>query len=138
MKKRWILFITSLLLMITLKQTAIVANVEVTPFYVTPGGNDFYYYFEDAYWQQREYKELGYKKAWCLTLIPNQDRDWGVSSRDRDQAWDHILARFSNDYRWDNENVLRKQFDCYVRYNFFKKTWNIEPWRNSCNWATCN
>lgn len=136
--KKLILVFTSLLLIVSLKQATVNANAEVAPFYLTPGGNDFYYYFEDAFWQQREYKELGYKKGWCLTIIPNQDRDWGASSRDRNQAWNHILARFGNDYRWENENIMRDQFDCHVRYNFFKQTWNIEPWRTSSNWFTCN
>lgn len=106
--------------------------------YVTPGSNSFEYYFEDAYWRQREYKELGWRKAWCLTLIPNRNRSYGIFQTDNEIAWSYVVARFSNDYRWNNESIMRRQFMCHCRYARYKSDWNIEPWRTSMNPVNCN
>lgn len=138
MKKHLILSVI-ILMMVGMTTTNVAQAIDnSTPYYETPSGKEFEYYFRDAYWQLREYKELGYQKDWCLTIVPNQDRNWGLLSSDREQAWNYILARFGNDYRWDNESILKKQFNCHVRYNFFKKVWNIEPWRTSYNFVDCN
>ena len=106
--------------------------------YPEPEGKGFYYYFNDAYWTRRKYEELGWKEAWTLTIIPNQDLTWGIFNKERNYAWEYLVARFSNDYRWKNQDILWQQFMCHARYGTLKEVWNLEPFRESSNFIDCN
>lgn len=47
-------------------------------------------------------------------------------------------SAYSYDSRWNNEESLKKQFFCHVRYGSLKTPWNIEPWKKNTNFITCN
>ena len=56
----------------------------------------------------------------------------------QDHAWSILRSAYSYDSRWNNEESLKKQFFCHVRYGSLKTPWNIEPWKKSTNFITCN
>ena len=53
-------------------------------------------------------------------------------------AWYTISRNFSNDWRQDNTDSMKRQFDCHVALAKYKSRWNIEPSKKYTNPFTCN
>lgn len=94
------------------------------------GYNDF---FKGAQWIRRN-------GMWSLSITP-RDRLLNHPHHMYD-AWNVLKARHSSSRHWSyysaNEEVLKAQFFCHVRYGKLKLPWNIEPARESMNPVTCN
>ena len=90
----------------------------------------FHTYFNDGYFESRS-GEI------CLTLYPKR---WAWLPSDKQKAWDAVVAKFSDDPRWYHTDVMKQQFYCHARfvYQLFEREWNLEPWRTSMDFFTCN
>lgn len=80
-----------------------------------------------AYWITRD----GVKS---ISIYPNISKSGFTGAK----AWTELKANFKGYADWKNETVLKKQFDCHVRYGKLKIPWNIEPSKTSINPITCN
>ena len=56
----------------------------------------FHTYFNDGYFESRS-GEI------CLTLYPKR---WAWLPSDKQKAWDAVVAKFSDDPRWDHTDVM--------------------------------
>ncbi|WP_455521475.1 DUF2599 domain-containing protein [Parvimonas micra] len=94
------------------------------------GYSDF---FKGARWIRRS-------GMWSLSITP-RDRLLNHPHHMYD-AWNVLKAKHSSNRHWSyysaNEEVLKLQFFCHVRYGKYKIPWNIEPARESINPLTCN
>ncbi len=97
---------------------------------------------DDAYWiaQFPTYFSSG---GWInrqglvsLSLYPKNPITW--TSAKAAYAWYSTMARFDEDYRWANTNVMKEQFYCHWTLGSWKSPWNLEPSKTSINPVTCN
>lgn len=88
-------------------------------------------YFHDVTWINRQ-------QGISLQIKPKPVLTGERRFKAQDQAWSILRSAYSYDSRWDNEESMKKQFFCHVRYGGLKTPWNIEPWKKSSNFITCN
>ncbi len=93
-----------------------------------PGADElFYTYFSGGGWAHRN-------TGWSLGMVPKRNDN-------KNAAWNGVYAKFYRTSQWDNSDSMEKQFYCHAR-NFWPYTteeeWNLEPWRTSTNYFTCN
>lgn len=88
-------------------------------------------YFYDVTWINR-------KQGVSLQIKPKPVLTGGNRFKAQDHAWSILRSAYSYDLRWNNEESLKKQFFCHVRYGSLKTPWNIEPWKKSTSFITCN
>ena len=137
MLRRCLLLLTAMLIMVT----PILAdgNFEIETKGIGAGDSGsyseygFYDFFEYGRWITRD-------EGVTLELMPKSSIMKSLASDGYavDAAWRLVKARFSSDRHWDNEIVMRMQFNCHVALaGFWKTPWRIEPWKRTMNWK-CN
>lgn len=76
--------------------------------------------------------------GWTLSLGPIEKFYW--SDQMKSDGWQATYFRFYKNSHWANTDVMEEQFYCHARlvYSWMQDEWNLEPWRTSMNWITCN
>lgn len=87
-------------------------------------------YFSYSYFEIRD-------NGVCLTL-GNKLSYW--SNSDKATGWMAVYMSFRNHSYWDNTDIMEEQFYCHARlgYAAIESEWNLEPWKTSINYFTCN
>ncbi len=84
-------------------------------------------YFSSGGWAYRD-------TGWSLGMVPKRNDN-------KDEAWNTVYAKFYMTSQWNNTDSMKTQFYCHAR-NFWPYTteeeWNLEPWKTSTNYFTCN
>ncbi|HAP15512.1 MAG TPA: hypothetical protein DCR07_05325 [Lactococcus sp.] len=88
-------------------------------------------FFSYGYFEQRD-------TGWTLSMAPHTKHVW--SDQEKSDGWQATYFRFYKKPQWNNTDIMEQQFYCHARlgYSFAQDEWNLEPWRTSMNWFTCN
>ena len=87
------------------------------------GVDDFNQWFKSGSWGINDGRV-------SLMLVPTSGwHGLGSSTGVVTWSWNTVKNKFSNDYRWTNEQGLSEQFQCHVLGASYKASWNLEPSR---------
>lgn len=98
----------------------------------------------EKYWKEEvlpQYFSYSYfeTRSNGITLsLGNKLSHW--TSDDKDTGWTAVRISYQNHSYWDNTDIMKEQFYCHARlgYAAYESEWNLEPWRTSMNYITCN
>lgn len=87
-------------------------------------------YFSYSYFETRD--------SGVTLSLGNKLSVW--SAEDKNTGWNAVYISYRNHYLWDNTDIMEEQFYCHARlgYAAIEEEWNLEPWRTSMNYITCN
>lgn len=96
------------------------------------------YWREEVLPQYFSYSYFETRSNGVTLTLGNKLSYW--SSDDKATGWTAVHVSFRNHSYWDNTDIMKEQFYCHARlgYSAIESEWNLEPWRTSMNYITCN